>query len=640
MFGFSKTLSLSKCRRIMRHAQKMYEKNGEALSPTQLIKCESLLSQLDQALLEGNKTKADELAPLVDSYVTQHLEDENGVKKTIKYVLEGALALFIAISAAIVIRQVWFELYEIPTGSMRPTYREQDHLTVSKTQFGINIPLQSKHLMFDPRLVERTGVVTFSAEGMPIHDAETTCFYFLPCTKRLIKRMIALPGDTVYFYGGKIYGIDKDGNPLKELLESPPMAQLEHIPFLSFEGEVEAPTGREYLFYQNRNPIGKLDIAGLGSLTGYVYNGKEWIKDNPFAQRKEHTTIQTYSDWYGIRNFAMARLLTKEQVKEASDIDLKEIGEGVLYLELRHTPSLNYPPPIPLSDSFNRTALLPAYRTYVPLQQTHLDQLMDSMYTARIVIKDGKAQRYALQLRPCGPGCPKFTGVVDGTYEFYHGKLEKVGFGAVTSLIEKDNPLLDKTPENIQKLFNLGMEMNTAWEPKGKQQIHFPSRYAYFRDGELFVLGTPLLKKEDPQLKDFVEKEQTREKNSTASRPYVAFKDYGPPPNADFIRTFGLKVPEKHYYVLGDNHAMSGDGRAFGFVPEDNLQGIPSFILWPTGSRWGFPSHNDYPVLVEPRIIIWCLVALVLAIWGAIHCYRIRQPIFRKKTGEASREVR
>ena len=79
MFGFSKTLSLSKCRRIMRNAQKMYEKNGSSLTPTQLTKCESLLSQLDQALLQGNKEKANELAPLVENFTTQYLEDANSL---------------------------------------------------------------------------------------------------------------------------------------------------------------------------------------------------------------------------------------------------------------------------------------------------------------------------------------------------------------------------------------------------------------------------------------------------------------------------------------------------------------------------------------------------------------------------------
>lgn len=615
----------------MRHAQKMYQEYGQTLSSKSLIRCESLLSQLDAALLARDTTKANELAPMVEEFTTQYLEPEKTSLKKVFNFLEGLGALLLAILAAIVIRQMWFELYEIPTGSMRPTYKEQDHLTVSKTQFGLNIPLQSKHLLFDPALVERTGVITFSAEGMPVQDAETTCFYFLPCTKRLIKRMIALPGDTIYFYGGKIYGVDKDGNPLDILQNNAWMNPLEHIPFMSFEGDVETPSASEYLFLQNRIPIGKLNVGAFGDLTGYVFNGKEWIKDNPFAQKTAHDTVQTYSDWYGIRNFAMARLLTKEQVKEASDLDPNEIGEGVLYLELRHTPSINGLKPALLRDNYSRTAMLMPFRTYIPLQQSHLDTLMDNMYTARLVFNGGQAQRYTIQMRPCGPSCPKFPGVPDGTYEFYHGKLEKVGFGGSTTTIQNDHPLLERTPENIQKLFNLGIEMNTAFEPKGKQQIYYPNRYAYLRDNELYLLGVPLFNKEDLLLKSFLEKELIREKNSSATRPYVAFKDYGPPPSTQFIQTFGLKIPEKQYYVLGDNHAMSGDSRAFGFVPEDNLQGVPSFILWPFGERWGFVTHNNYPVFVTPRLIVWGVIAVLLALWGAIHCYRIRQPIFKKR---------
>ena len=39
----------------------------------------------------------------------------------------------------------------------------------------------------------------------------------------------------------------------------------------------------------------------------------------------------------------MARLLTKQQLAEQKDLDKKEAGEAILYLELRHTPYLNSP---------------------------------------------------------------------------------------------------------------------------------------------------------------------------------------------------------------------------------------------------------------------------------------------------------
>jgi signal peptidase I len=98
-------------------------------------------------------------------------------------------------------------------------------------------------------------------------------------------------------------------------------------------------------------------------------------------------------------------------------------------------------------------------------------------------------------------------------------------------------------------------------------------------------------------------------------------------PDVDFIRTFGVTVPTKHYFLLGDNHAMSLDGRVFGFIPEENMQGAPDLILWPPGSRWGAPPQKPYPFVNFPRLVVWSLVALVALIWSFIHYRTIWRPV-------------
>lgn len=622
--------SLHKARSLLRQYYALYKKREKRLNSDVKERLYNLMKELDLALLAKDKEKASKLAHELDDLGHTHLRQT--WQEQIFHFLFGLdsgwsliPSLVLALGIALLVRQMWFEPFEIPTGSMRPTFKEQDHLTVTKTAFGINYPLKTEHLYFDPSLIERTSIVIFSGDQLPMLDSDSTFLWVFPYKKRFIKRLMGKPGDSVYFYGGKVYVVDQDGNPQADYLKAPWMEKIEHVPFLSFEGE-KRRTREAIEFYQMHLPLGRL----TGQSKGEVFDGKQWVKDDPAQTLKPHNSIQTYSDFLGIRNYGMARLLTKDQLTAGHLKTLQGLDNAPLYLEIRHHPSLTYP--LPHQDQTG-ISLTPQV-SILALTERHLNAIMDNMYTARFVVKNGRASRYNAEGTQFNSMSPRFENVPDGTYEFYHGKALKVGWGAITSELPPHHPLYDKSISNIQKLYNLGIEMNLYYEPRIVNQNFYPNRYAYFRDGDLYLLGAPILKKDDPVLIAFLEREQQREKQSSDSRPYAAFKDYGPPLkdgryDTAFIQAFGLKIPEKHYLVLGDNHAMSSDSRVFGTIPEGNLQGAPSYIIWPFGDRLGSPPQKPYPTFTTPRIIVWSAAALIAAIWYFFHRRNLKRPIVK-----------
>ena len=58
------------------------------------------------------------------------------------------------------------------------------------------------------------------------------------------------------------------------------------------------------------------------------------------------------------------------------------------------------------------------------------------------------------------------------------------------------------------------------------------------------------------------------------------------------------KVPDDHFFMMGDNSANSYDSRCWGSVPRKNIIGRPMFIFWPFSRRWGI-ADNKPPLNIE-----------------------------------------
>lgn len=56
------------------------------------------------------------------------------------------------------------------------------------------------------------------------------------------------------------------------------------------------------------------------------------------------------------------------------------------------------------------------------------------------------------------------------------------------------------------------------------------------------------------------------------------------------IRT--IVVPQRHYFVIGDNRSNSYDSRWWGFLPADHIVGAPLFVYWSYGDTPNNPAQH------------------------------------------------
>lgn len=610
-----KIYSLRKSKHILRHCFHVYEKKKKKLSQEHRSLIAEALLALQEEIRLGHRERADELARRVEGLTGDYLKKTSWDKFK-----ELVLALAFALVVAVLIRQMWFEFYEIPSGSMRPTFKEQDRLAVSKTNFGINVPLTPSEFYFNPALVQRNGIVIFTGENMDIHDVHTMYFYLFPGYKQYIKRMIGKPGDVLYFYGGMIYGVDADNRDITSELQIDRLKSIDHIPFIDFDRKLAIPAHPVGGFYspifidQMNQPVAKLSVLSSGLVQG------EMVVP-PQIHSSGAPPVADYGDLWGFKNYGMVRLLTRDQVKNLTDTNPSLVPDGELYLEIRHHPSLSSAKLI--RDEYGRLRPTIGLSTsIIPLDTPHLKAIFQNMYTARFTVKKGLAYRDGVNPKMLGGTVylPHLDDVPDGTYEFYYGKAYQVQWQGVAKELPPTHPLYRFDPARVQLFFNLGIEWDTRFSPQVKNQRLVPARYTYFRNDDLYLLGAPILKKEDPTITNFLARESQRKETSNPQCPYHPFEDLGPPLNSDgtlnleFVLQNGILIPPKSYLVLGDNHAMSADSREFGFVPETNLRGAPDFIFWPPGPRFGMPNQPSYPFMNLPRAIIWLLAAICIGV--------------------------
>lgn len=158
---------------------------------------------------------------------------------------EYAEAAAIAVLLALFIRTFVVQAFKIPSGSMEPTLLVGDHILVNKFIYGVKLPYVATTLIPISR-PERYDVIVF--------------VYPVDKSKDFIKRVIALPGETVEIRGRKVY---INGKPISD-----PYAYYDRNP------HGLTPTSETYHFGPVKVPPDHVFV--LGDNRNHSYDSRFW----------------------------------------------------------------------------------------------------------------------------------------------------------------------------------------------------------------------------------------------------------------------------------------------------------------------------------------------------------------------------
>ncbi|AKL97476.1 signal peptidase I [Endomicrobium proavitum] len=129
-------------------------------------------------------------------------------QKTFKTIYSWVDTGWTALIIASFLMFFFVQAFKIPSGSMRDTLLEGDHLFVNKFIYGFHIPLSGGARFLPIKNVSRGDIVVFQAPQSALSFEEKKA----GITKDFIKRCIAVAGDKVQIKNKKLYVNDVEVN--------------------------------------------------------------------------------------------------------------------------------------------------------------------------------------------------------------------------------------------------------------------------------------------------------------------------------------------------------------------------------------------------------------------------------------------
>jgi len=129
------------------------------------------------------------------------LDDKKTIESVLKDDQEWADTIFSSIMLAVVVMYFLLQAFKIPSGSMRDTLVEGDHLFVNKAVYGMKVPLSGKRVL-KFRDIQRGDIVVFTFPSVSPTEMHCGGSQY---GKDFIKRVMGLPGDTIEVREGLLF---------------------------------------------------------------------------------------------------------------------------------------------------------------------------------------------------------------------------------------------------------------------------------------------------------------------------------------------------------------------------------------------------------------------------------------------------
>jgi len=185
----------------IKDAERRLRRFGNRLASQPRAEVEQAVAGLYTAQKTDNTTQISEALVQLDQVLTSHLSfARKGASR------EYVESIGVAVLIALLLRAFVVEAFKIPSGSMIPTLQVGDHIFVNKFLFGARVPFTNIKLLHHIREPRRGEVIVF--------------IYPVDPDKDFIKRIVAIPGDTVQVCAGGQVSINNQ--PLRRELQPGP----------------------------------------------------------------------------------------------------------------------------------------------------------------------------------------------------------------------------------------------------------------------------------------------------------------------------------------------------------------------------------------------------------------------------------